>query len=297
MKVLLYDFRWRDEKICEFEASVGNQFAKKAVSIGDNISIEVSSNVRCGGSVFEGDFRKCPQDFIGKAKCDMCRAREKSFIFTAFDGFNRDNVTESDLARIADEHLVYFAMFDENLIKIGVSKGERKSLRQIEQGSHFTLYIAKTPDGIVARQIETLLRQSGIRDKIKPSQKKDLFCPEINSEKGEVVLSSLIQSNLSVFDEYPHLREFLIEPEFKDWSETYGLNNIEDSEKSFHTVSLTKDESVSGKVIAIKGPFLAIETPDEIVSVCTKDLYGREIEFDERPAGLRLNTAFQKALF
>jgi hypothetical protein len=47
----------------------------------------------------------------------------------------------------------------------------------------------------------------------------------------------------------------------------------------------------------MKGPFLVIETPEELVSICAKDIVGREIEFEEKPAGLILQSAFQSALF
>ncbi len=298
MKVHMYDFRWQDPTHAEIQASFGEKFGKKPVSIGQNLSLEICSDVKCGGSFIDEKWSPCPSKNVGKSKCDVCRARERSFVFTVFDGFNRENVTESDLQQIAGPHVVYLALFDKNLIKVGVSKKERHDLRQLEQGSHYTLFIAETPDGIFARQIETLLRKSGLTDKIKASSKKEFLCPEIAEKEGEEILRKIFETHKITFKNHELLSKYFIKnPEFVTWKSFYHLTNIEKSSKAFHSVTLNTGESVSGKIIAMKGPFLVIETPDELVSVCAKDLLGREIEFEEKPAGLVLNSAFQSALF
>ena len=294
----MYDFRWQDCTTAEIQASSGSNFGKKPLSVGKDISLEICSDTKCAGSFAEDKWSPCPEKNIGKSKCEICRAREKSFVFTAFDGFNRENINESDLQKIAGPHLVYLALFNKNLIKIGVCKKERKELRQLEQGSHYTLFIAETMDGILARQIETLLRKSGLADKVKPSQKKEFLCPEIAEKEGEEILKEVFESHKEAFSQHALLQNFLAKtPEFISWKSAYHLTNIEKSPKAFHSVSLEEGESISGKIIAMKGPFLVIETPDELVSVCAKDLLGREIEFEEKPAGLILQSAFQSALF
>jgi hypothetical protein len=307
MKVHLFDFRWRhnaDEKnyFCEFEASSGDRFGAKKIKIGDKISMEIvaenSDQKRCAGSMVDGKWQKCPQAAVGKPKCEICRSREKNFVFTVFDGFNFDNVNDADLEKIAGPHVVYFALFSENMIKIGVSKADRKSMRQIEQGSHFTLFVAETPDGTTARQIETLFRKSGIADKINASMKKDFLCPEISKASGEKILRDLFESKVAGLDEFPHLKKFLLElPEFCSWEEISKIDEISAAGKPFHFVELKKGESVSGEIIAIKGGFIAIDAVDEIVSIAPKKYAGLEIEFEEKPAGLVLSGAFQKSLF
>ena len=298
MEVLVYDFRWEDEKTCKFQASFASKFGQKFVKIGDALSIEIRSAPRCAGSVFDGKFAPCPQNFIGKSRCELCRTREKNYIFTMFDGFDRGNFSAEELEKIAGRHVAYLALFDKNLIKVGVSALERKILRQIEQGSHFALHFAQTPDGILARQIETILRKSGISDKIKPGQKKDFLAPEISREHGEKLLRDLLAEKLSALDSHPHLKKFVLDPpEFRDFSEIYHLRNFTKNPKPFHSIALDENESVSGKIIAIKGPFIVLELPDEIVSICAKDLQGRLVSFDEKPPGLRLNSAFQSSMF
>ena len=298
VKVHLYGFRWVSESGCQIQASVGEKFARKPLAIGDKLSLEISGEVHCAGSVFEGVWQRCPENATGKAQCSLCRAREKNFVYTMFDGFNRENFTDADLLQISGAHVVYVAYFAPELYKIGVSHLERKMLRQLEQGSHATLFIAQTPDGIAARQIETLIRRHGIVDKVKPSQKQDFICPEVTDATVEEELRSLWRYHSKALEEYAHLLQMTFDtPEFCAWGSVYGLPNILSSSKPFHAVSLGTEEWVSGVVRAIKGPFVILETDEELVSICMKDLLGYDIDFEDKIAGLNLKSALQKSLF
>lgn len=298
MSVHLYEFRWITESEMQFQGSRESRFGRKTIKVGDPISLKLSGEVWCAGSSREGEWRACQDRVKGKRKCESCRAREGSFVYTAFDGFNTAMLNAEDLQKISGEHWVYLALFNKNVVKIGVSKAERKTMRQIEQGTHFTQFIAKTPDGTQARQIETLIRQQGLADKVPASQKKEFICPEITEAEGRMVLSELLTRHKSALEAFPQLKNFLLsEPEFVSWSKTYGLSHIEENEKKFHTVQLNKDESISGTIIAAKGPFLVIETPEELVSICAKDLLGRDIDFTPTPPGLKLESALQNSLF
>ncbi len=298
MKVHIYDFRWTNESACEIQASAGGRFGRKSIAVGDNISIAVKSDARCAGLMENGVWRPCPKDSTGKAKCEYCRAIEGNFIFTAFDGFDQSQLQPGDLEKISGEHVVYFALFETKILKVGVSKLERKVMRQIEQGSHQTLYWALAPDGIVARQIETLARRSGLADKIQGRQKKGLLQPQISTEQGKVELNDALELSLSALKPAEHLKKFVLdEPEFVAWEQTYHTDEIAKIGKPLHPISLEIDESVSGKIIAIKGSFLVIETEDELVSLDAKKLSGRDCDLTPQPAGLHLKTALQNSLF
>lgn len=298
MQVHLYDFRWNDPQSFEFQASNGERFGRKMLTQGDDLSIKVVGEVRCAGSRRDLKWQPCPQRVEGRKKCESCRNREGNFVVTSFDGFNTDMFTPEDLARLQGEHVVYLALFDAGLKKVGVSKLERKTLRQVEQGSQHTLYLAQTPDGILARQIETCLRQAGIGDKVQSSTKKDFVCPDITAQAGEAELKETLAPFQNGFEHHPELNKFLLEqPEFIDWSATYGLDQVTQSPKGFHVVKLGIDESVSGKILAAKGPFLMLETPDEVVCICAKDLLGYQLDFTPAQPGLHLASALQNALF
>lgn len=299
MQVHLYDFRWLDETHMEFQASyMGRQFARKKVQIGDTLSMELKSSVRCAGSVRDDVWMPCPDKVFGRKKCEVCRKREGNFIFTAFDGFNTDTYSPEDLALMEGDHVIYLALFDQSLYKVGVSKATRKIMRQIEQGSHHTLFIAQTPNGILARQIETILCRSGVADKIRASMKQDFLWPEVTREEGENFLRKIFSDHIPSLQEFQELQKFVHDhPEFYDWEHIYQMEPWRKTQKSYHDVKLAEGESVSGKLIAKKGAFLILELPHEIVSINTKDLIGYEIEFDEKPPGLNLKQALQSSLF
>lgn len=298
MQVHLYDFRWNSPEQVEFQASSGDRFGRKQLALGDSLSVAVKDTVRCAGSMRDGVWQRCGQGVTGRKKCDVCRNREGNFVFTSFDGFNTDMFTQDDLERLQGDHVVYLALFDSGVMKVGVSKQSRKTLRQVEQGSHQTLFIAQTPDGILARQVETCLRQSGLADKINASVKKNFICPEITANQGESELREAFQNHQSGLQNHPELKQFLLsEPEFCDWTETFGLNAVNNHTKPLHIVKLAADEAVSGTIVALKGPFVMLETPDEIVALCAKDLQGLELDFTPTPPGLSLNSALQNALF
>jgi len=299
MKVHVYDFRWLDEKTAEFQASAEKKFGRKAVKIGDTLSLENCSNVRCAGSMSrEGVWTPCPENASGRAKCDLCKMRERNFVFTAFDGFDRTNISESDLELISGPHVVYLALFDTNIVKVGVTNATRKVLRQLEQGSHGTLFIAETPDGIYARQIETILRKNGIADKVKISQKREFLRPEISKSEGEALLRKTFEDHKKSLSEYEQLKKFLLKrPEFSAWDQWYGLDTIKGSGKGFHDIDLKVGEWVSGTIKVMKGPFLVLETDDEFAALSMKELLGREIDFAPRPAGVHLHEALQGTFF
>ena len=295
MKVHVYDFRWSDEQSVRFEASDGARFGNKALRIGDNLSISIQGLAACAGSHRDGVWKPCPEQVQGRAKCDSCRNREGSFVYTSFDGFNTDIFTAEDLQKIDGEHWVYIALFDENTQKIGVSKASRKTMRQLEQGSIASLFIAKTPNGVAARQIETLFRQSGMPDKIQSQAKKDGWRSAISDPKSEEILLQKLQNHRDCLQTHPHLKDFLLDPpEFKAWSPDYGLPI---SGNDIHEIKLEVEESVSGKIIAIKGAYMLLDTGEELASICARDLRGLWVDFDPIPAGLNLNQALQSALF
>ena len=298
MQVLLYDYRWNSDTQVEFQASAGERFGRKQLGMGDALSVRVTAPVRCAGSMRDNVWQPCGQNIEGRKKCDVCRNREGNFVFTSFDGFNTDMYTSEDLARLQGEHLVYLALFDHGVTKVGVSKKERNVLRQVEQGSHQTLYIAEAPDGIKARQIETCFRQSGMADKVQASTKKNFICPEVTPEAGEKELRDILAAHQNALENHPELQIYLLEnPKFVDWTQTFGVDAVNQSAKPLHSVKLEVDESVSGTILALKGPFIMLETEDEIVSLCAKDLQGLTLDFTPQPLGLKLNAALQNALF
>lgn len=294
MHVQIYDFRWTDETAAELQAVAGGRFGRKKVAPGASISMHVGGACHCAGVVVDGAWQPCasatPET---RPKCQLCRSKEGSFVYTAFDGFNTDQVTPTDLEKISGPHVVYLALFDRDLIKVGVSGMGRKTMRQIEQGSHATLYIAETPDGVLARQIETLIRRNGLQDKVQASKKQDTLRPDISHEEACAILEGVLAEAKAALSAVPHLEKHLLqEPECALWEEKYGLPR-----GPLPAIELKVGDGISGTIRGMKGAFVAIETDAEQVVLNMKKLRGFEVDFTPTLPGLRLSSALQGALF
>jgi len=293
-----YDFRWIDEKSSEIQANNGQKFAKRVLKTGDDLSIEIIDEVRCAGSYRDGIWKPCPNQVTGRKKCEACRSREGNFIFTMFDGFDMSIFSPEDLKLLEGDHYVYLAFFDDGVIKIGVSKKDRKSLRQLEQGAHFSLFIAQTSDGIKARQIETLFRKDGIIDKLKSSEKAEFLYPDINPEEAKKQLLETFENHKNCLDSYEALRRFLIEPEFCDWGPFFGKAEIKSSLKPLETISFNvPGDWISGKIMGIKGPFITLDVGDHLMAFCARDLSGYDADFSPKKTGFFRKNSIQNKLF
>ncbi len=294
MKVHFFDWRWQDPATAMIQAVHNGKIGKKSVKIGDLLSFKVDSGPTCAGGVVAGQYSPCASAYTeSKAKCQLCRSREGSFVYTVFDGFNTDNIGQEDLQKIKGEHWVYLALFNETTLKIGVSKESRKVMRQIEQGSHATAYIARTPDGITARQIETLVRKSGIQDKIQASQKKNELLPTITDEVVKKTLQATMNTAKAALADHQSLLDFFLPlPEICFWQKNYQI-----PAGSLHYLPMALQDSVSGVVKGMKGSFLVLDVAGEIVSVDMKKLRGKVIDFSPRVPGITTEAARQGALF
>lgn len=297
----IYEYRWKDEKNQYFRSvDYNNNLMEAPIQIGQNISIELTGDVVCTGYEKNFEWKPCISGGVpGVKKCEECKRQEGMPIAQYCDGFNTDMFSGEEVESLSTDHYVYFALFDENLIKVGVSSSSRGFMRQVEQGSHFSLIIADGLWGVPARQMETIIRRTGMIDKIQSSQKKNLIFPKLTEEQGKSVLMKLFEEKIpAVLAEKPDFEQFIKkEPEFKSFSDVYHLSEGEAIQKPLEDTPLVVGESVSGKIISAKGPFIVIETDAEKYLLEAKKLKGYEVNFSEKSAGLNKLEGFQGALF
>ncbi|QQS59614.1 DUF2797 domain-containing protein [Candidatus Peregrinibacteria bacterium] len=296
----VYEFRWKKENSPYFRLLQNGLLIEHPLIFGRNVSIEILGNTSCTGYEKNGVWTPCVVGGVpGVKKCEECKKQEGMPIAQYCDGFNTEMFSGEELDSLNCPHYVYFAYFGPGLMKVGVSAQSRGLLRQIEQGSHYSLIIAEELSGVPARQLETLFRKSGMQDKVQSSQKKDLMFPGVSPEEGKQELLEAFQNYLpQVLALRPDFEELLKrEPEFHDFSSVYHLPEAEKVEKPFHDADLSLGESVSGTLIAAKGPFLLLETDSEKTLVDAKSLKGYSIDFSAKPLGLKKEQAFQGSLF
>lgn len=295
----IFEFRWKDENSHYFSGLENNELKEIPIKINENISIELVSDVACTGYYLDG-WNNCINGGVrGVRKCQSCKTKEGMPIAQYCDGYNTNMFSGEEIESLNTPHYVYFALFDKDLVKVGVSSMSRGFLRQLEQGSHFSLIIAEDIGGILARKIETTIKKTGMLDKIQSSQKKDLFFVDIKEKEAKKILMNIYETKIpSLFAVQSDFKNFIKkEPELKYFDNFYNLEQAEAINKPINNIDLEVGESVSGKTIAIKGPMMMIETDDERCIINAKKLKGFEIDFSEKATGLNLNSGFQSALF
>ena len=175
MKGHLYDMRWASEEALEWQfAGDKDVLLKEPIRLYEPITITKLSDKHCAGSVRDGVYKPCDNDIqVNKGQCELCSSREGTFATTVFDGYNKGNISDDELEKLMYPTFVYLALFDTDVYKVGVSREDRVILRQLEQGSSYSMFIAHCPNGILARQIETRIRQNGVIDKLTTRSKTD----------------------------------------------------------------------------------------------------------------------------
>jgi hypothetical protein len=296
----VYEYRWKDDQSPYFRVIQNGVLTERPVYFGRNISVEVGGNIQCAGYEKDGVWNNCATGGAhGVRKCEECKKREGMPVAQYCDGFNTDMFSGEELEKLSCPHYVYLAFFDSGLIKVGVSSSERGYLRQIEQGSHYTMIVAEGMWGVPARQFETILRKAGIIDKIQSSQKKDALLGTIDKKAAQKEMEELLAKYLpAVLAQRPDFEQYLKKPaEVFEWSEKYHLQEAKKSDKPIHSTDLGLGESVSGTLLSAKGSFLVLETDAERVILDAKKLKGYRVDFSAKALGLQKEQAFQGALF
>lgn len=141
----------RQNAICRFSFSVG----PKRHCIGNRDMVD-HSPIGCpdGREVVDGH------------KCERCEQNDLLKFCARCTGKQCPITNQVVLERCAQEHVIYLAYFPHDSVKVGVAHGRRKYIRLYEQGALCALLAFSCPDGKTARRFESLIRMTGIKDKI-----------------------------------------------------------------------------------------------------------------------------------
>lgn len=295
----LFEFRWNQDFSPYFRLTDGQELSEQTLAFGEPFSLRLEEDRACTGYEKNGEYVPCVSQVKGTRKCDDCKKQEGMSAAQYCDGFNTNMFGADELEMLNVPHYLYFAFFDQDLIKVGVSMSGRGFLRQIEQGAQYSLIVAEGMWGVPARQMETTIRRTGMLDKIQSSQKKNLFFPPVTPKQAEEILKKLAREKLGAVT--AHRQEFSQfvkeDPEFHDWSSYYQLPQLQGREKPVKEANLDVGEGLSGTLIAAKGPFLLLETPQEYLLLEAKKLKGYAFDLSSQQPGLHKKEGFQDALF
>lgn len=298
----IFDFRWKENLTPVFQTISGLQWTEIAVKQEKPFFLQVEETpLKCVGNYNNGEYSPCGTHEEGVKKCDVCKRADEYFPCQFCNGFNCQKFRDEKIENCDASHMVYLALFTSGLVKVGVSRMSRGKARQVEQGSHFTRIFAENLSGIAARRMEHALTQMGFPDKVPSSQKKDFLFPEISRTEGKNILEQkATDANEFLTSHAPEYKKYIITDEkFWDLTTEYAddFKSIENSTNPFHFVTLQPGESLGGTLKMVKGPFIVVDTKDEIVAFSAKDLGGYCVCFDECDEGLHMHDALQSSLF
>lgn len=114
-------------------------------------------------------------------------------------------------------HYVYLACFPNGKIKVGTVSEIKKYNRLLEQGALYSIFIAKTPSGKIARQIEKNIIDGGVPGAVTTSYKmKNIIFKDdpLTIKKQLLNKYKEILKNISSDN-----NQYLIEPEFNAFNE------------------------------------------------------------------------------
>ena len=152
----IFDFRWDDKKEKPYFQYLKNgELHIQDIEFDTQFCVTVErEQMNCVGRIQGKKYLQCSQSFEGNKKCELCKKAEDYFPCQFCNGFNCDRFRNDKIENCDADHMVYLALFSNDIVKIGVSRFSRMKARQFEQGTHYTRLLIKGVSGVTARRIE-----------------------------------------------------------------------------------------------------------------------------------------------
>ena len=225
----IVSFEWKDNEpfinVYNSEPDITEQIKLMGIK-----NIEKGKMIRCTGYK---DLQKreqvvCPNHNIVTEKnkqCAMCNSKDVFSYCVACRGIDCRNKSRIALEYCNKDHYVYLAYFPGNKIKVGTAFYERKATRLIEQGALMALYIAKTPSGKIAREIEREIVEMGYAEKVSNTYKANHLAVDKSKERVLNCLNSeFIRIKEQLSSKY---RTYLLQDDiFDDYDKRKTLEKI-----------------------------------------------------------------------
>ena len=138
-------------------------------------------------------------------QCPSCCVKDVFKYCVMCKGIECHNHSELAHKYCNNEHYVYLAYFPGGKLKVGTAFYKRKTTRLLEQGALMALYIAKTPNGKIAREIERRVVELGYEEKVNSSYKIDNLI--IDKSKQDIINDlinnfEIIKNSLDSYQNY-----------------------------------------------------------------------------------------------
>lgn len=203
---------------------------------------------------------------------------------------------------------MYLAYFANDKLKVGTAASYRRYERLLEQGALYSIFLAKVPNGRLARKIENEVSRLGVTTRVNASYKINNFVIDRSQEEIDQMLMEEYQTILEKISE--QCREYLIKPEYNNFtniSDKVRSNLLEESRqlnlfggmdepehKEYDKVS--KPENIDGEIKAVVGSLVLLKRNNKYSVVNMKSLEGWIVDFKRRELGEKKeNESFEKS--
>ena len=203
---------------------------------------------------------------------------------------------------------MYLAYFANDKLKVGTAASYRRYERLLEQGALYSIFLAKVPNGRLARIIESEVSRLGVTTRVNVSYKINNFIIDKTQEEIDQMLMDEYQTILKNISE--QYRKYLIKPEYNNFtniSDKVRSNLLEESRqldlfggmdepehKEYDRVP--KPENVDGNIKAVVGSLMLIKKANKYLVVNMRNLEGWIVDFKRRDLGEKSeNGSFEKS--
>ncbi len=289
MKKIFLGMVWKDDKTPLFHVKSALTNKDEYIYIPQRIDIKNLHERFCVGTInpLTMEYVSCNNKVdTNNCQCNKCKFMFEFYKCVRCHGNDCDIHNEISKDYCNTPHLVYIAYFPGNKLKVGTASMRRKEARLLEQGALHAIYIARTPNGRIARQIEKEIISYGMSSSVSTVYKmKNLIYNDDSSEIQEILIdkydeikNSISQNNVM----------YLIKPEFKSFPNILNaLSNLigqyDDCLQYQSKYMIEKDvEVINGDFIIAVGKILAIKEENKIKLIDTKKMEGFNFEFGEK---------------
>lgn len=293
MKKYFIGLCWNEEYKPFFHLKDYKSGLDEFVNIPRELLFELINQKICVGTInpYTREYISCNNIVEGNnSQCNHCKYMFDFYKCVRCHGEDCYVKNKDVLKYCNTSHYVYLAYFPNKKIKVGTASEIKKYNRLLEQGAIFSIFIAKTPTGKIARQIEKNIIDNGISGAVTTTYKmKNMIFDNDETlikkeliEKYKDILKLLSEDN----------KKYLIEPEFNSFSEirdkidnnmlssNMQVNLFDEESQQIKPYIIKKEfNRISGTYLFCIGKVLAIENNGIIELIDTKKLEGYLFEF------------------
>ena len=242
----------------------------------------------------------------GYSQCKECQEKSGFDLCLGCNGNTCQTNSGKARAFCHEGHHVYLAYFANDKLKVGTAASYRRYERILEQGALYSIFLAQTPNGRMARQIESQISKLGIASRVNPSYKMNNFIIDTEQEEIDSILMQKYESILRSIDE--RCKKYYIKPGYNNFtniSNKVRQNLLEESRqlnlfggmdapvhKEYERIS--KPEYISGEIQATVGSLILLKSGVRYSVVNMKSLEGWLVDFKKREIGEKDNEVFDK---